>query len=491
MKKITYISILALLFALVMPVAAQQIYKGQIGVSTATMEREGNSVNVHMMLDLSRLELDRNRSLTLTPVITGANMQRELPDILINGTTRQKAYLRSQALGGEDNKNTGSYSVIKLDKKSKGELHYSQTIPYEDWMADAHLDMKEDLCGCGGHEQEMYVERVIENMPPVVTPYMITPQIAYIQPNVEAVKSRSEQCETFLDFPVNKTNILPTYMQNPSELAKIEDMLRTVRTDNNLTVTRIDITGYASPEGPIAHNENLSKGRAEAFKKYVLPKFDFPADMYHVQYGGENWDGLLAAVEASTMNDKEAILDILKNTSDVNARKNKLKALNGGVPYRQMLTEIYPKLRKVVSSAYYTVRGFDVEESKEILESRPQQLSLDEMFRIANTHQAGSTEFTDVFETAVKMYPDDKVANLNAAAAALAADNLSAAERYLMKADTNSAEYANNMGILYLKRGDLQQAKTQFAKAAAAGISSANYNLQEVNKKIENDARIK
>lgn len=491
MKKITYISIIALLFALVMPVTAQQIYKGQINISSGTMERQGDSVYIHMIVDLSRLQLDRNRSLTLTPILTATTMQKELPDILINGTTRHKAYLRSQALGGSDNLNTASYKVVKLDKKTKGQLHYRQTVAYEQWMNAAHVDMKEDLCGCGGHQQEVAIERVIESMPPVITPYIVTPQISYIQPTVEEVKSRSEQWETFLDFPVNKTNILPDYMNNPTELGKIENMLKTVRADNNLTVTRIDITGFASPEGGVAHNEKLSEGRAEAFKKYLTTKLDFPANTYHVQYGGENWDGLLTAVEASNMADKDAIIDILKNTSDVNARKNKLKALKNGVPYRQMLTEIYPKLRKVTSSAYYTVRGFSVDEAKEVMKTRPQQLSLDEMFRISNTHQAGSKPFTDVFETAVRMFPNDKVANLNAAAAALAANNTASAERYLMKADTSSPEYANNMGILYLQKGDLQQAKAQFTKAAQSGIQSAQYNLQEVNKKIENDAQIK
>ncbi|WP_419032627.1 DUF3868 domain-containing protein [Dysgonomonas gadei] len=492
MKKIFNISIIFLLSVLAMPLMAQQIYNGQINIASGEMTREGDFLYVHMIVDLSDLKLDKSRSLTLTPILTNGSHDMELPDILINGTARHKAYLRSQALEGDQNVNKSSYSVVKLDKKSKGQLHYKQTIPYEKWMDTAHLDIKEDLCGCGGHEQEVAVERVIENVPQLsVAPYVMVPQLAYIQPKVEDVKLRKEQWETYLDFPVNKTNILPGYMGNPVELSKIEEMLKAVKADNNLTVTRIHIIGYASPEGLIANNEKLSQGRAESFKAYLTSKLDYPADMYKVEYGGENWSGLLAALEASNMKDKDAVIDIIRNTGELATRKTKLKSLDNGEPYQQMLKEIYPKLRKVESHAFYNVKGFDVAEAKEIIKTRPQQLSLEEMFRIANSYQAGGNDFIDVFETAVRMFPDDEVANLNAAAAALSANNLTNAEKYLKRSNVSSPEYANNIGVLYLLSGDMDKAKAQFSKAAGSGIEAARYNLKEVEKKIEYDAQIK
>ncbi|GAB6121804.1 DUF3868 domain-containing protein [Dysgonomonas termitidis] len=491
MKKILNIGIIVLLFVLAMPLMSQQIYKGQISIASGEMIREGDFLYVHMIIDMSGLRLDKNRSLTLAPLLTNGSHDKELPDVLINGTTRHKAYLRAQALGGGKSANT-SYSVVKLDRKSKGPLHYKQTIPYEKWMDTAHLDMKEVLCGCGGYEQEVAMERVIENVPPlVITPYIMIPQLAYIQPKVEDVKSRKEQWDVYLDFPVNKTDILSDYMGNPVELSKIERMLKAVKADNNLTVTRIDISGYASPEGLVGDNEKLSRGRAEAFKKYLASKLDFSAGIYKVEYGGENWDGLLAALEASDMEDKDAVIDIIKNTRDLATRKARLRGLNNGLPYQQMLKEIYPRLRKVESSAIYNVKGFDVAEAKEVIKSRPQQLSLDEMFRIANSYEAGSNDFIDVFETAVRMFPDDEIANLNAAAAALSANNPVNAEKYLKKSNVNSAEYANNIGVLYLLSGDVDRAKIQFGKAAESGIEAAKYNLKEVEKKIENDAQIK
>lgn len=488
MKKLFNISIFVILLSfLSLPVAARQIHKGQINITSGEIRKKGDSVYVHMMIDISDLKLDRNRALTLTPVLSNGTQQRMLPDILINGSARNKVYNRSLALGGDKYRQNLPYSVVKTEEKHQETIHYWQIIPYEKWMDSAYLDMREDLCGCGGYQQEIAVERVIDNMPPVIT-YELIPQLAYIKPEAEKVKSRSEQWESYLDFPVNKTNIQSDYMNNPRELADIQKMLNTVKEDNNITVSRITITGYASPEGGIANNERLSKGRADEFKKYLTTKINFPADIYNVEYGGENWNGLITAIEASNMTDKDAILDIIKNIDNINTRKNKLKTFKNGVPYRQMLAEIYPKLRKVVSQAHYTVRGFSVDEAKTIINTRPQQLSLDEMYQVANSYPVGSGNLTEVFETAVRLYPNNEVANLNAGAAALSANNIQNAEKYLQKADWNSPEYINNMGVLYILKGDLTRAREQFSKASQLGLEIAKYNLQEVDKKIKNNA---
>lgn len=491
MKKIFYFSVFLLLSIISIPVLSQQIYKGQVNVASGEMRHEGDSLYVHMIVDLSDLKLDRNRSLTLTPVLSDNMHQVEFPDILINGTTKDKAYQRSQALGGEQYRNESAYTVIKLDKKANRKLYYRNSLRYEKWMDSAQLYMKEDLCGCGGYAQETAMTPIIGNIiqPPV--PYEMILQVAYIQPKVEEVKVRSEQWETYLDFPVNKTEIQSAYMNNPSELAKIESVLKTVRADNNLTVTRIDIKGYASPEGPVANNQRLSEGRAESFRKYLLSKLDFPASIYNVSYEGENWDGLEDAVEASTMPDKDAVIDIISNTNDVESRKNKLKQLNGGATYQQTLKEIYPKLRKVVSLAHYNVKNFSVDEAKEEIKTHPQRLSLDEMFCVSNTYQMGSEDFIDVFETAVRMFPNDATANLNAAAAALSANNTEKAQKYLLKADSDTPEYTNNIGVLYFLNGDLDRAKNEFSKAAQGGSGVAAYNLKEIEKKIANDMLIR
>ena len=78
--------------------------------------------------------------------------------------------------------------------------------------------------------------------------------------------------------------------------------------------------------------------------------------------------------------------------------------------YRYILDNIYPRLRHSDYTVTYTVRPFSIEEAKEILKTKPQQLSLQEMFLVAQTYEPGSPEFNEVFDIAVRLFPDDETA---------------------------------------------------------------------------------
>ena len=465
-------------------VVAQEVYNKQIQVNQVEMKQVGSQLHVNMLVDMTNLDIDTQRGLTLTPVLKGEGQEVEFSSVLINGNTRQKVYDRSMGL--DKNQIDTHYAVLKVDRDTKQAFNYSQTIAYEPWMKDAKLYLKEDLCGCGGYTQQINEEPLLGTVIPEKKPvYEIKPVLAYIQPKVEAVKARNEQREVFLNFPVGKTVILHDYMDNAAELMEIENGLKEIKADNNITVTRIDIIGYASPEGSLKLNQQLSEGRAEALRKRFTSNTYFPADVYHVQYGGENWQGLVDMIKASTMDNKAEIISLIENTSDDAVRKQKLKAFGNGVPYRHMLAEFYPKLRKVICNVNYTVKSFSVEEGKEILKTRPQYLSLNEMYQIANTYPKGGDAFVDVFETAVRMYPNDEAANLNAAAAALSRKDFTKAEKYLDKSDKNSSEYENNMGVYYLLKGDFVNAEKVLTKAMQKGSTTAKTNLDELKKKFE------
>ena len=86
---------------------------------------------------------------------------------------------------------------------------------------------------------------------------------------------------------------------------------------------------------------------------------------------------------------------------------------------------------------------FSSEEIKRILLTQPQKLSLNEFYLAAQTCEPGTDPFNEIFETAVRMYPDDEVANLNAANSAMQKGDLKSAGRYLQKAgESPEALYA-------------------------------------------------
>lgn len=488
MEKIIYtISLTLGMFLLILPTKAQTIFNGQIRYNIQGIEVADSVLQMEIDLNLSRLRINADRSLELTPVLTGpAGEEFRMRPLLINGRQRHRAFMRGAKLRKwEDDINQTYFSVIQPDKTEQKRIRYTQEIKYEPWMKDAGLEIRSDLCDCGGYVQQLDAEPILNRIVATEEPRVVDTemQVAYIKPEVEEVKNRSDSKDVFLDFPVNQTVILPDFGNNPRELRMIEEIIRELRNDRNLVVSQIHITGYASPEGSVSRNINLAQGRAEALSNYLSIKAGVFTGRYVVTNGGEDWAGLVRLLELSPEQGyKDEIIFIINNIYSPEERKQRLKALNGGYLWNNDLMKYYfPRLRRVVCQINYEVRGFTVDEAKQIYQQHPKQLSLDEMFRVADTYPKGSQEFAEVFETAVRLFPTDPVANLNAAATALLRSDLVRAEQYLQKANKDSAVYLNNLGVLYFLKGNPDMAREAFTKGIRKGSREAAENLNKLN----------
>lgn len=288
----------------------------------------------------------------------------------------------------------------------------------------------------GGKKPEPVPE--IPEIPEVPAPPTFT--LAYITPQAEPEKARALSGQAYLDFQVNKTNILPDYRNNQRELGKVIETINTVKSDPNITISHISIHGYASPEGSYQSNARLAEGRAQAFRDYIGSLIDLPATVFSVTSTPEDWDGLVARLADGTVASdlqSDAIQTIARDTTITPDERERQLRTRYPAEWKHLLTNVFPSLRHSDYTVNYTIRPFSVEEARDIIRTKPQQLSLNEMFLVANTYAPGSQDFNDVFETAVRMYPDDPTANLNAAVIALQKNDLTAATRYLEKAGSS------------------------------------------------------
>ena len=471
--------------------AQNRSYSGDIGIEPVRLEQSGDFLYIDMNFIPKDVKVRTAHGVDFIPQLVAPANTYNLPKVSVKGKDEYLAYERRLSLmsAKEKRKHVAPYLVKKSNKRTNDTIRYRYVLPYESWMADAKLNVQRDECGCG-ESTLMSVQPVIDQvtLERILSPYIVNPHFAYVEPKVEVVKSREIQAECFLDFEVNKINIRPEYMNNPRELAKIRVMIDDLKLDPSIKVNRLDIIGYASPEGTLATNKRLSEGRAMALRDYLASRYDFPRNQYHIIFGGENWDGLIDALETLDMDYKNEMLDIIQDIPIEKGRETKLMQLRGGVPYRYLLKNVFPSLRVAICKVNYDIKNFNVDEAKEVIKRRPQNLSLNEMFLVANTYPKGSQEFIDVFETAVRMYPDSEIANMNAATAALSRNDLISAERYLKKMESQEywPEYNNAMGILTLLKGDYELAEEYLNKARELGLDVATDNLEELAKKKAN-----
>jgi len=326
---------------------------------------------------------------------------------------------------------------------------------------------------------------VVEVAPEVVPPYVPQFTPSYLIPAVESTKERSYVGEAFLDFAAGQTTINLTYKNNTKEVEKLDALVGALQNDPYATIEAISIIGYASPEGIYHTNMTLSQKRATALKNLFQTRYGFAGKLFTVESKGEDWETLDNLVAASTMSDKDEILQIIRSVGIFDGREKKLMDLNGGNPYREMKANLFPQLRRTEYHLHYTVEPFTIDRGKEVFQTKPGNLSLNEMFLIADTYKPGTDEFNQLFETAARLFPEDDTANLNAAASALARKDVISAQYYLKKTKVHTAAYYNNLGICFGLQGEYAQAAEAFDKAIAAGSKEAIANREEAKKARE------
>ena len=475
-----YTTIFILLLSLQSVINAQQSSaKESIRVVSSNLGKYDSKLFIEITLDLSDLKISSNRSMSIIPVLEAEGNSKILPEVLVNGRTKHITYLR----GSQKKRKKDIFTEVYRRNKTSQKVDYKINTDFKDWMHHANLVLYIDLCGCGGTSEENSQLAVI-NLSDIKENKSNSwiPAVAYLIPHAEAIKKRTEEGSAHLDFPVNKTVIYPDYRRNPEELKKIRETIEVVKNDKNTNITAITIHGYASPEGNYANNARLARERAEELKRYVQNLYDFDGKIITVNSTAEDWDGFIRLLKESELNEKEEVFAIINQNTLPDEKEQKLKTLNIGIPYSFILKNWLPALRHSDYKVNYTVRGFSVVEAKDIIGKRPQLLSLQEMFLLAQTYEKGSNEFNEVFDIAVRMFPEDPTANLNASSIALNNRDLSAAKKYLAKADQSLAETINNQGVLAFLEGRTNDAKNMFSKAAAAGIAQAATNLTNLEK---------
>lgn len=413
-------------------------------VSDVCVERSESTLIVNMNVDPAVVDPKSNREEWLRPLITNGADSLWLRPVVIAGRTRYYHRLRR-----DGNLPDGYYMM----RSGKGERYaYSEVVQYADWMEMSTLVMKRDIDGCCGDAVEPSVLSDLAMLD--FRPRVFEPVLVYVKPEAEAVKTREVHGSAYIDFRVNRTDIDPGYRRNPEELAAIRATIDAVRSDKDVTITSLSVKGFASPEGSYKNNELLAKGRTEALVGYVRDLYSFPAGLMSASWEAEDWDGLVKYVRSSDLDDSDAILAVITDDSLApDAREWRLKS-RYPEQYKFLLAEVYPGLRHSDYAVNYTVRNYvTVDEIAAVMAVAPQNLSLEELYRLARSLDKDSPEFKEVMEVAVRMYPDSPIANLNAAMTAVGHAEYDMARTYLDKAgDTPEATYAR--GLIAVKEAN-------------------------------------
>lgn len=449
--------------------------QGIRATSQSVAHRAGDKVIVDFELDLSEMDrLSSNTVLQVTPILQAhdGSEQMELHPITVSGRTRAIVLKRA-----------GDKADIIRNKRKEQSYHYTTEIPFALWMKEASLTLYAKSYGCAGCELGDY--QTIITGSALAPLYKPTYRFAMLTPEGEETKRREESLTAQINFLVSKTDLRPDLGNNRSELNRIEAKLKELTSNKDLSVDALSLTGYASPEGTAELNDRLAKGRVESIASYLVGKYPPFKGHYSSQAMGADWAGLQAAVEESTLEHKDRIVEIIQ-TIPPSERTAALRAIDKGQTYATLLQTIYPPLRRTVITFSFVVKGFDLTEAREVIKSHPTYLSLAEINLVANSYPAGSKEQYDTWVIAAKAFPKAVEPATNAAILDIKAGRYAQAVQLLEQYKDNP-QLATILGIAHAYNGDHEQAHRYLTQAAALGLPDAQYNLDECTHYIEDN----
>ena len=473
------------LLACALGASAQTGYMKDITVSGKDVQRQGNEVVVRMNLDLSGVKMKQQHTAELVPVLVSKDGTQEqaFPSIVVNGKIRNRALKREEALTGNP-RYTNVNTTIRRKNGEPQAVDYRATAPFEKWMYDGRLEVREAVTGCAECDEGGETSTVDPLVLPRFIPNYVT---ALREPAPEPVKRRDEVRSARLQYRQDSYTTDPKFKDNANVLSEVQASIDAVKENKDLTITGIYVTGYASPEGTVAYNLKLSERRAKTFTDYVKkqnPNLD--ASLWHVDWKGEDWAGLREEVQKHPrllkIDEVLAIIDGCEGDQD--ACEEKIKALVPPTIYQRLLNEMYGPLRRNDYRIEYNVRNFNLEEARQLIRTNPKLLSQNEMYQVAGSYAKDSKEYREAMEIAARTYPDDPVALGNAAATCLAAKDARGAIA-LLEGKKLDAAAMNTLGVAYAEVGEYQKAKSTLEEAARAGNADAKENLKQVIKVIE------
>lgn len=266
--------------------------------------------------------------------------------------------------------------------------------------------------------------------------------------------------EANIMFLIQQTNLRSSEL-NSADMQAIRASIADLAADfENKVLDEIKISAYASPDGKMDLNHDLSVGREENTAKYMkgeLKKAKLEG-FVDSEYTAEDWEGFSELVASSNLPDKELILRVLSMYEDPEEREKQIR--NISAVYSDLADEILPKLRRARVTLNYQLIGRSDDQIVAQYAENPEVLSLEEiLYSSILTDDAAKQE--DIFKTAAKLYPNDYRAYNNLGVIAYSQGDYNKAASYFAKAanaNSSAPEVKLNMGYLELIEGNVEAA---------------------------------
>jgi Flp pilus assembly protein TadD/outer membrane protein OmpA-like peptidoglycan-associated protein len=428
-----------------------------INVTPSTLQVHGDKVGLTIDANFPEKYFAKNATIDFTPVLVFDGGEAEFKTITVQGES---------AIGGE----------ATIFYANGGSFSYQDKINYSDEMLNSELELR--ATGKSKDKEAVFPAKKI------ASGVLATSKRIENTENILDANSEYEY-ETILEetatiyFLVNASNIRSTEKSN-SDLEKLEEFAKL----GNKTHS-IEVKSFASPEGSVNLNDNVSDKRAASTLKYakrLLKKVKLDGasnnELYVEKSEGEDWEGFNELMRKSEIKDKRRITKIVNSVEDLELRERAIRDM--AEIYDAIEKNVLPQLRK----AQITVRSYQPKKSDSIISvlanSSPNELSLKELLHAASLSTEEKNKI-DIYNKAVQIHNNWKGLN-NIATIHLNNNDLDKAYQHLSKAEKlskESDEIKNNLGVVAAWKGQYTKAQNYFNKCKSSEKNQALLSIRK------------
>jgi tetratricopeptide (TPR) repeat protein len=400
----------------------------------------------------------KNAKVSFTPILNGEKSETKFKTITLQG---------EEASGGDK---TISYV-------NGGSFTYEDEIKYNKEMLASNLNI-EAIAILKDESEQLGPVKVAQGVIATSQRVQNTEEIAISNHGYEKETILSEVATIY--FLVNQSTIR-TSEKSDEDMKRLEEFAKL-----GYKTHSIDINSYASPEGTIDANDNVSERRNKSTIKYtkqILKRLKLDGadnnNLYSNTSYGEDWDGFNRLMKASNMKDKRRVLNIVNSVQDPEKREQAIRDMSE--LYDAIDKNILPQLRK----ANIKIRSYQPKRTDDnilaLSISNPDSLDQSELLFAATLTKNRTTKL-EIYNNAVNLYDNWRAYN-NIASIYLGENNLEEAEKWLNKINSKvsnkHSDILTNKGIISARKGNLQLAQKLFDQAGTSELNQAILDIRQ------------
>ncbi|MEY4658906.1 MAG: hypothetical protein RJB36_672, partial [Bacteroidota bacterium] len=383
-----------------------------------------------------------------------------------------------------------------INFKNGGTATFETTVPYLPEMEAADLVVTGKIYKQTKEKDALPEVKIADAT--IITPYLVNKTFKVLYEEDALVRQFNKTTEATFNFEKGKSDVRANELTDV-DVAGLVAWVQAAQSNPKIKINSIEINGYASPDGEVSKNDNLSYDRTKTtrtaiialMKKAKLTAFT-DTNMYKLNKYGEDFEGFKTQLAASTTipeADKNLFIRILEMTKDLEKRETEM--INLGKSYTELDKDVFPKIRRAMVVVKYTEYGLTDEELKAAASNNPNALSVEELLFTANKLTSDLNEKARIYGIAATNFASDYRTHTNLGAARFQLNKTAEAKSSFEKAGSlkDNGITKNNLAAIAILDGNranakklIGQAKSAFdAKGDASQKTAVSYNQGILN----------